>query len=560
MANYVDPALSVQAMTAATDHAGLVNLDYVNAGHTGFQATMSGGTGIAVAADSISLEVVGTVTPGSYVYASITVDQYGRVTAVADGTAPASPTAASIRALGFFDVTNDGAGSGLDADLLDGLSSAAFQPAGSYPTGSGTSTGTNTGDNAVNSLYSGLVSNATHTGEVTGATALTIDKTITPTWTGVHTYSATPVFNAGISLGTSGVLTLATADSPTVPALDHVDTATRTQGFNERSYNSVSGNITKITSWDGRVAFGYQASLAPQAGHRLAFLDDDTSMPTGAPVYVGILSSVLHSNTAQTVTRLIGLVGSANVSTATGLSAVVVNGLTGHVSSSADSSFTGKVLACFSGALSQGNSVATAEPLTKDITFAKSSHPKGAYDHLTVLWCPNFSLASATGYPTNLPGLSSSVRATIQDWGASISSGAAAGEYWAVRGEHINGAVATFPAHTGYLRMVYPRRTGGTGVHATHAWWEPWPNTTTIRGGALKGDTYFDDGTNFAAGLWQYTTAWERVITQVAAPSAYTLTNVTTDRSYDANATTIDELADALGTLIADLQARGMVG
>jgi hypothetical protein len=34
--------------------------------------------------------------------------------------------------------------------------------------------GTNTGDNAVNTLYSGLVSNATHTGEVTGATALTI--------------------------------------------------------------------------------------------------------------------------------------------------------------------------------------------------------------------------------------------------------------------------------------------------------------------------------------------------------------------------------------------------
>ena len=37
---------------------------------------------------------------------------------------------------------------------------------------------TNTGDNAVNSLYSGLVSNATHTGEVTGATALTVDKTV----------------------------------------------------------------------------------------------------------------------------------------------------------------------------------------------------------------------------------------------------------------------------------------------------------------------------------------------------------------------------------------------
>ncbi len=37
--------------------------------------------------------------------------------------------------------------------------------------------GTNSGDNAVNSNYSGLVTNATHTGEVTGSGALTLDKT-----------------------------------------------------------------------------------------------------------------------------------------------------------------------------------------------------------------------------------------------------------------------------------------------------------------------------------------------------------------------------------------------
>jgi hypothetical protein len=38
----------------------------------------------------------------------------------------------------------------------------------------GNTSGANTGDNAVNSLYSGLVSNATHTGDATGATALTL--------------------------------------------------------------------------------------------------------------------------------------------------------------------------------------------------------------------------------------------------------------------------------------------------------------------------------------------------------------------------------------------------
>ena len=41
----------------------------------------------------------------------------------------------------------------------------------------GTNSGTNTGDNATNSQYSGLVTNATHTGEVTGSGALTVDKT-----------------------------------------------------------------------------------------------------------------------------------------------------------------------------------------------------------------------------------------------------------------------------------------------------------------------------------------------------------------------------------------------
>lgn len=41
---------------------------------------------------------------------------------------------------------------------------------------------------------------------------------------------------------------------------------------------------------------------------------------------------------------------------------------------------------------------------------------------------------------------------------------------------------------------------------------------------------------------------------------AYTPTNVTPDRSYDANSTTTEELADVLGTLIADLQAAGYLG
>lgn len=45
----------------------------------------------------------------------------------------------------------------------------------------------------------------------------------------------------------------------------------------------------------------------------------------------------------------------------------------------------------------------------------------------------------------------------------------------------------------------------------------------------------------------------------VVQTAAYTITNVTPDRAYDANVTTLDEIADVLGTLIADLTAYGLL-
>jgi hypothetical protein len=176
----------------------------------------------------------------------------------------------------------------------------------------------------------------------------------------------------------------------------------------------------------------------------------------------------------------------------------------------ADSALAGKVAACFSGAVAQVATVSNLEPQTKDITFAKNAHLKGGVDHLTVLWCPNFSSGSATGYPTNTPAITSSVRATIQDWGAPTTDAANTKEYWSIYGENINGADETFPAVTGYLRMTYPRRTNKTAggqARGMHAWWEPWPNTAAIRGAAAEGDTYFDDNTNFTGGLWEFSGA-----------------------------------------------------
>ena len=47
--------------------------------------------------------------------------------------------------------------------------------------------------------------------------------------------------------------------------------------------------------------------------------------------------------------------------------------------------------------------------------------------------------------------------------------------------------------------------------------------------------------------------------TPASQVAAYTPSNVSADRAFDANATTIDELADVLGTLIADLQTYGLL-
>jgi hypothetical protein len=48
-------------------------------------------------------------------------------------------------------------------------------------------------------------------------------------------------------------------------------------------------------------------------------------------------------------------------------------------------------------------------------------------------------------------------------------------------------------------------------------------------------------------------------VTPAARPTTYAASNVTVDRTYDANATTLDEVADVLGTLIADLRTMGLV-
>jgi len=52
---------------------------------------------------------------------------------------------------------------------------------------------------------------------------------------------------------------------------------------------------------------------------------------------------------------------------------------------------------------------------------------------------------------------------------------------------------------------------------------------------------------------------WYETARMVNSVGTYTASNVSADRAYDANSTTTAELADVLGTLIADLRLQGIV-
>jgi hypothetical protein len=75
---------------------------------------------------------------------------------------------------------------------------------------------------------------------------------------------------------------------------------------------------------------------------------------------------------------------------------------------------------------------------------------------------------------------------------------------------------------------------------------------TTPEAGAVE-----FDGTDFF--LTPSTVRWKIARLPNSAAPAYTVTNALTDRTFDANATSLDELADVLGSLIADLKLTNII-
>ena len=115
------------------------------------------------------------------------------------------------------------------------------------PNGSGNSTGVNTGDNAINTLYSGLVSNATHTGDVTGATTLTIANNVVSNaklaQMGANTFKAN---NTG---STANAIDITVAQAKTLLAISNTDVSgLGTLSTQSGTFTSIpQANITNLT-------------------------------------------------------------------------------------------------------------------------------------------------------------------------------------------------------------------------------------------------------------------------------------------------------------------------
>lgn len=114
----------------------------------------------------------------------------------------------------------------------------------------GTNSGTNTGDNSANSLYSGLVTNATHTGDATGATALTVVRINGVALSGLATGllknttgTGVPSIAAAADI-TGQLLTGYTSGAGTVAATDTILQAIQKLNANDATNANLTGAVT----------------------------------------------------------------------------------------------------------------------------------------------------------------------------------------------------------------------------------------------------------------------------------------------------------------------------
>jgi len=172
--------------------------------------------------------------------------------------------------------------------------------------------GTNTGDNAINSLYSGLVSNATHTGDVTGATVLTL-ATVNAS-TQVDSFRKITVNGKGLVTATSSVTS---GDIATVLGFTPYNAA------NPAGYTSNTGTVTSVSvsGTQGVTTLVINGSTTPNITVGLGDITPASVAAAGTISGSNFTGSSSGANTGdQTITLTGEVTGAGTSSFATSLS------------------------------------------------------------------------------------------------------------------------------------------------------------------------------------------------------------------------------------------------
>jgi len=181
--------------------------------------------------------------------------------------------------------------------------------------------GTNSGDNATNSQYSGLVSNATHTGDATGATALTVVRINGTSLAGLGTGILKNTTGTGVpSIAVSGT-DIKTINGTTLLGSGDIGvsgTSTATYLNLASNFSSTSVSEAAVTGWTFSVTSGkayrvevtalYQTAATTTGGELGFFLT-----ASGAGTIAGSAEGAIVSTAAATsLSQQISAIGAAD--------------------------------------------------------------------------------------------------------------------------------------------------------------------------------------------------------------------------------------------------------